>query len=175
MTFTSHYNSPLGAITLASNGEALTGLWFDGQKFFGSILESKCENRGLPVLEQARKWLDIYFGGKEPDFSPKLHFIGTPFRQRVWKLLQTVPYGQTATYKTIAEEFAKERGLGRFSAQAIGGAVAHNPISIIVPCHRIVGCDGNLIGYAGGIERKTSLLKLEGTDMTGLFIQKDKH
>lgn len=155
MDYIAHYDSPLGCITLASDSEALTGLFFDGQKYFGSTLGAQTEEHNLPVFDEARRWLDSYFSGREPDFKPVLSLCGTPFRQRVWGMLLAIPYGQTLTYGELA------RRLGVRSAQAVGGAVGHNPISIIVPCHRVVGANGSLIGYAGGIERKRVLLKLE--------------
>ena len=129
-----------------------------------------CRERPLPVFDQARCWLDCYFSGREPDFTPPLHLKGTPFRMAVWKLLLDIPYGTTMTYSAIAQALARQSGRSRMSAQAVGGAVGHNPVSIIVPCHRVVGTQGSLTGYAGGMEKKISLLRLEGTDMDGLFI-----
>ena len=173
MNYTAHYDSPLGGITLASDGRALTGLWFltssvfdnkvfgspsgcDGQKHFGSTLGSLASLPAqLPVFDDTRRWLDIYFSGREPDFIPPLSLKGTPFQQRVWKELHTIPYGHTVTYGELA------RRLGCRSAQAVGGAVGRNPISIIVPCHRVVGANGSLTGYAGGLDRKRALLELE--------------
>ena len=125
-----------------------------------------------PVLEETKRWLDIYFAGREPDFLPPLHLAGSPFRQEVWALLRQIPYGETTTYRALAEAVARKRGLRRMSAQAVGGAVGHNPISIIVPCHRVVGSDGSLTGYAGGLERKVQLLRLEGVDMSRLYAPK---
>ena len=167
-----HYNSPLGGITLACDEERLTGLWFDGQKYFGSgILKDdpmpeKAETKKPPVLEQTVKWLDLYFSGQEPDFTPPLHLIGSEFRLAVWKILLEIPYGQTTTYKELAGRIAEQRGIKSMSAQAVGGAVGHNPISIIVPCHRVLGTDGSLTGYAGGIDKKISLLTLEKAAFT---------
>lgn len=167
-----HYNSPLGGITLASDEEGLTGLWFDGQKYFGSgILKDdpmpeKAETKKPPVLEQTVKWLDLYFSGQEPDFTPPLHLIGSEFRLAVWKILLEIPYGQTTTYNELAGRIAEQRGIKSMSAQAVGGAVGHNPISIIVPCHRVLGTDGSLTGYAGGIDKKISLLTLEKAAFT---------
>lgn len=160
------YQSPLGVITLASNGESLTGLWFEGQKYFDSSL-SDPENhtkKALPVFDQTKQWLNLYFDGIQPDFTPPLTLEGTAFRQTVWNLLREIPYGQTRTYGAIAALVAKEKGLPRFSAQAVGQAVGRNPISLIVPCHRVVGANGSLTGYAGGLERKAWLLKLEGAE-----------
>lgn len=166
MQYTYHYDSPLGGITMASDGESLSGLWFDGQKYFGAGLAADEEEQTesgeiLPVFEETKKWLDIYFDGKEPDFTPRLHLQGSPFRMEVWEILLKIPYGKTTTYKEIAERVAAQRGIPSMSAQAVGGAVGHNPVSIIVPCHRILGTDGSLTGYAGGVEKKKSLLSLE--------------
>ena len=161
ITYKYHYDSPLGGITIASDGEAITGLWFDNQKYFGSTIENECEERTLPVFEQAVKWLDIYFSRNEPDFTPPLRLETTAFRKAVWEILLTIPYGKTMTYGEIAERIAEQRGILKMSAQAVGGAVGHNPIGIIIPCHRVIGKDGSLIGYAGGIDKKMGLLKLE--------------
>lgn len=156
------YHSPLGALTLASDGSRLTGLWFDGQKHFAATLHKEHEQRQeLPVFQQAFKWLDIYFSGKVPDFLPPIRLKTTPFRCKVCEIMLTIPYGKTMTYGEIARRIACERGMRQFSAQAVGGAVAHNPISLIVPCHRVVGSDGSLTGYAGGIDRKMKLLQME--------------
>ena len=154
--------SPLGGITLASDGEALTGLWFDGQKHFAETLSRECEEKALPVFAAAERWLDMYFGGRAPDFTPPLRLRGTDFRRLVWELLLAIPYGQTVSYGEIAAEAARRTGAPRMSARAVGGAVGHNPIALIVPCHRVVGADGSLTGYAGGVDRKARLLALEG-------------
>lgn len=156
-----NYISPLGEITMASNGEAITGLWFQGQKYFGAVLTKNYKVKELPVFVETKHWLDIYFQGREPDFTPSLLLESTDFRQSVWDILLTIPYGQTMTYGEIADIIAKKRGLAKMSAQAVGGAVGHNPISIIVPCHRVVGSNDSLTGYAGGIDRKEKLLALE--------------
>ena len=161
MDFTHRFNSPLGGITLASDGEALTGLWFDGQKYFAASLEKEHEERMLPVFELADKWLDLYFSGSEPGFLPPLLMRATEFRKTVWEILLSIPYGKTMTYGEIADRIAAGRGLSRMSAQAVGGAVAHNAISLMIPCHRVVGTDGSLTGYAGGLEKKIWLLELE--------------
>ena len=145
-------------------------MWFDGEKFYADGLDPEHEEKELPVFETARKWLDIYFTGKEPDFMPPVHMIGSPFRLSVWELLRKIPYGETVTYGELAKMVAEKRGLSRMSAQAVGGAVGHNEISIIVPCHRVVGSDGSLTGYAGGVDRKERLLTLEGVDMEKLFV-----
>ena len=170
MEYTHRYASPLGGITLASDGEALTGLWFDGQKYFADTLDPQHEEKGLPVFEEADRWLDVYFSGKAPDFTPKLRMKTTEFRKAVWEVLLTIPFGQTMTYGEIAAIIAKQKGLNRMSAQAVGGAVGHNSISLMIPCHRVVGANGSLTGYAGGIDRKMKLLTLEKADLSGLFV-----
>jgi methylated-DNA-[protein]-cysteine S-methyltransferase len=164
MLFISHYRSPLGGMTLASDGNALVGLWFDGQKYFGSVLHEETTERPLPVFDAARRWLDVYFSGEKPDFLPPIAFSGSDFRCRVWRALLKVNYGETVTYGELARRVADEMGQKSMSAQAVGGAVGHNPIAIIVPCHRVIGKNGSLTGYAGGIERKLALLKTEGAD-----------
>ena len=171
MTYRASYLSPLGAITLASDGKALTGLWFDGQKYFGSTLPVETKQGDCPVFAQAKRWLDSYFAGEKPDFPPPLHWAATPFRRAVWEILLTVPYGCTTTYGQIAAQLADRMGKPQ-SAQAVGGAVGHNKIAIIIPCHRVVGTNGSLTGYAGGIDKKGKLLELEQTDMTGFFVPK---
>ncbi len=168
MDYTAHYQSPLGGITMSSDGRFLTGLWFDGQKYFGSTLGQGHEGRDLPVFRQAAEWLDIYFSGRQPGFRPPLRLKGTEFQREVWNLLLAIPYGQTTTYGAIARRMAEGRGLPHLSAQAVGGAVGRNPVSLIVPCHRVVGSDGSLTGYAGGLDRKRALLALEGAAPTAL-------
>ncbi len=164
MQYTSHYQSPMGDILLAADDIGLTGLWFEGQKYFALNLDKEHEEKEIPLFEQSKHWLDIYFSGSEPDFSIPLHVTGTDFQNEVWKILCSVPYGQTTTYGKIAKQFAESKGLQRMSAQAVGGAVGHNQISIIVPCHRVVGTNGNLTGYAGGVDKKIKLLNLEKAD-----------
>lgn len=166
MKFTHHYLSPLGGITMLSDGEALLGLWFDGQKYFPANLPAGEVEKNLPVWEQAEKWLTLYFSGKKPDFLPPLRMETTLFRRRVWQELLKIPYGQTTTYGELARGIASERGVDRFSAQAVGGAVGHNAISLMIPCHRVVGSDGALTGYAGGLEKKRALLTLEGITLS---------
>ena len=172
MTFTQHYDSPLGGILLAADEAGLTGLWFDGEKYFADSLPADHAERETPVLTETKRWLDRYFSGSEPDFMPPLHPIGSAFRQSVWELLLQIPYGRTTTYGEIARLLAEKRGLARMSAQAVGGAVGRNEISIIIPCHRVVGADGSLTGYAGGIGKKVKLLELERADMSRLFVPK---
>ena len=167
--FTQHYTSPLGGILLAADECGLTGLWFDGQKYFGGHLPAAHTERQTPILAQTKRWLDLYFAGKKPDFLPLLHPDGSAFRQAVWALLLQIPYGQTTTYGALAGELARQRGLTHFSAQAVGGAVGHNRVSIIIPCHRVVGSGGSLTGYAGGLENKIKLLELESADLGGLY------
>ena len=170
MEYTHHYSSPLGGITLASDGQALTGLWFDGQKYFADTLAKDHAARDdLPVFEETRRWLDLYFSGAVPDFTPEIKMLCSAFRQRVWRVMLTIPYGQTMTYGEIAAMVAAESGILHMSAQAVGGAVAHNAISLIIPCHRVVGSNGSLTGYSGGIAAKAKLLAHEGVDMTRLF------
>ncbi len=170
MQYTSHYESPLGGILLAADDEGLTGLWFDGQKYFARCLDDDHAEHDAPAFESARAWLDAYFAGSDPGFTPPLHLIGSDFQMAVWKLLLEIPYGQTTTYGTLAARIAEQRGLERMSAQAVGGAVGHNDVSIIVPCHRVVGASGSLTGYAGGIQKKVALLTLEGGDMSRLTV-----
>ena len=170
MEYIHHYDSPLGGITLASDGVALIGLWFDGQKYFADALGKEYKEASLPVFEQTDRWLDIYFSGKAPDFTPPLSMKTTPFRKAVWEIMLGIPYGKTMTYGQIAEAIAKDRGLPSMSAQAVGGAVGHNSISLIIPCHRVVGTNGSLIGYAGGLDKKVALLKMEKADMSAFFV-----
>lgn len=161
MRFTTHYHSPLGDILLAADETGLTGLWFDGAKYYANGLDPKHQETDTPVLAQTKEWLTFYFSGKEPPFCPPLHMTGTPFQLAVWELLRQIPYGKTVTYGEIARIIARQRGLAHMSAQAVGGAVGHNKISILIPCHRVLGTDGSLTGYAGGTDRKEQLLTLE--------------
>lgn len=163
MRYITNYTSPVGNILLAADEGALTGLWFEGQKFYARGLGREYQEKEVPVLEQTRNWLDIYFSGTEPDFRPPLHLAGSAFQKDVWEILCRIPYGKTTTYGAVAGELARKRGQARMSARAVGGAVARNAVSIIVPCHRVTGADGSLTGYAGGMERKRFLLKLEKT------------
>lgn len=158
------YDSPLGTLLIAEKEGALVGLWMEGQKYFlGSVKEEMQEKTDVKVLLQTREWLERYFKRERPAISElPLAPMGSEFQKAVWKILCEIPYGEVTTYKAIAVRIAKERGIERMSAQAVGGAVAHNPISIVIPCHRVVGSDGSLTGYAGGIEKKKKLLELEG-------------
>ena len=157
---------------LAADGTGLRGLWFDGQKYFARDLSAERIEQNTPALTEAKRWLDIYFAGKEPDFLPPLHPAGSAFRQSVLEILLKIPSGQTITYGDIARQLAARRGLANMSAQAVGGAVGHNEISVIIPCHRVVGANGSLTGYAGGIDKKIKLLELERADMAQLFVPK---
>ena len=172
MTYIQHYDSPPGGILLAADEIGLTGLWFEGQKYFARDLSDERTEQETPVLVEAKRWLDSYFTGKEPDFTPPLHPTGSEFRKAVWEILLQIPYGQTTTYGEIARQLAEKHGLARMSAQAVGGAVGHNKISIIIPCHRVVGTNGSLTGYAGGIHKKEQLLELERADMSRFFLPK---
>ncbi|GAB6976848.1 methylated-DNA--[protein]-cysteine S-methyltransferase [Prevotella falsenii] len=161
------YESPLGELTFVSDGVALLGVWYERQEPLEQFLQSPYETCNLPVFDETRRWFDIYFDGRNPNFTPPLRFVGTDFRQQVWNDLLLVPYGETTTYGTLAKQTAHRLGKNRMLAQAIGGAVGHNPISIIVPCHRVIGADGALTGYAGGIWRKEYLLNLEAKNCFG--------
>lgn len=164
MDYITHYQSPFGGITLASDGDALVGLWFDGQKHFADTLDPRHEEcDDLCVFKEARRWLDIYFGGKAPDFTPALNMRASGFRRRVWETMLTIPFGHTMTYGDIAKR------VGCKSAQAVGGAVSHNSISLIIPCHRVLGSKGSLTGYAGGLDKKMGLLRIEGVVMEDLL------
>lgn len=172
MIYTGTYLSPLGNILLAADEIGLTGLWFEGQKYFANTLPDERIPQETPILKEAKRWLDIYFSGKEPEFTPPLHPAGSAFRQQVWQILLQIPYGQTITYGEIARRLEEKQNTSRMSAQAVGGAVGHNEVSIIIPCHRVVGTNGSLTGYAGGIDKKITLLELEHTDMSRFFVPK---
>ena len=171
MVYTTQYASPLGAITLACDDAAIIGLWFNGQLYFGNILPKQLVEKEQPLLQDTKRWLDIYFSGRAPDFLPPLRYDSTPFRKAVCEIMLTIPYGKTMTYGEIAAAIAKQQGLSKMSAQAVGGAVGHNPISLIIP-YRVVGTNGSLTGYGGGIARKVKLLELERADMSGFFVPK---
>ena len=162
MYYSATYPSPVGLLTLASDGTHLAGLWLAGQKYHGqSIPEAMIEKKDLPIFDQTKRWLDRYFAGQRPAISElPLAPIGSAFRQRVWNILREIPYGQVTTYGEIAKK------LGIKSGRAVGGAVGHNPVSIVIPCHRVVGADGSLTGYAGGLQAKSRLLALESADVT---------
>ena len=168
MEYVYRYNSPIGEMTLASDGKSIIGLWFDGQKYFGSVLSEEHEEESLSVFDAAANWLDIYFGGKEPDFTPPLSVKGTPFYKEVWEILLDIPYGCTMTYGEIAGILAQKRGIVKMSARAVGNAVAHNPVSVIIPCHRVIGNHGKITGYAGGTDKKIYLLSMESRGVKAL-------
>ena len=165
MDYVSHYPSPLGPITLSSDGTALTGLWFDGQKYDRATLSEDRAEKSLPIFDDAHAWLDAYFQGQDPGPTPPLAPRGTPFQKAVWDILLTIPRGSTLTYGDIGAQLAQVMGRAHMSAQAVGGAVGHNPISLMIPCHRVVGTGGSLTGYAGGVDKKQKLLLLEGVDV----------
>lgn len=168
--YSASYASPIGQLLLTSNGDALTGLWIEKQKYYADTAPvDLCEKDDLPIFKAVSSWLDAYFNKEHPEpFQYPLAPHGGSFRQKVWKILCDIPYGQVMTYGQIARQIAT-RTRKNMSAQAVGGAVGHNPISIIIPCHRVVGTNGSLTGYAGGIDTKIKLLELEGVDMSYLF------
>lgn len=170
MQYTSCYSSPLGRLFLAAKEDGLTGAWFEGQKYFACSLTEETKEKEIPLFKDVKRWLSIYFSGKEPDFALPLHLTGSDFQKEVWEILRSIPYGHTMTYGEIAKQIAARKGISRMSAQAVGGAVGHNKISVIVPCHRVVGANGNLTGYAGGIDKKIKLLTLEHVNMASFFI-----
>ena len=173
--YTSTYDSIIGSLLLAADDIGLAGLWLNSDRFYANLLANReCIAKETPILQAAKRWLDIYFSGHEPKIELPIHFIGTQFRQEVWKLLLQIPYGKVITYGDLAKKMAEKRGVEHMSAQAIGGAVGHNEISIIIPCHRVIGANGNLTGYAGGIEKKIKLLELEGIDTQRLFLPKTR-
>lgn len=163
--FTSHYQSPLGAMTAAARNDALIGLWFNHQKYFPAGIDEWEKAPDYPVLVALRVWLDGFFRGAKPGIPLALAPAGSEFRQKVWRILRNIPYGATTTYGAIARQMAAEQGRETVSAQAVGGAVGHNPISILIPCHRVVGSNGHLTGYAGGLDKKQALLDLERVDI----------
>ena len=166
MIYTHHIPSPLGQILLAADDAGLTGLWFvENQRHMGEGLAANAMEHPSPFFDEASRWLDIYFSGHDPGFTPPLHLTGPAFRVQVCRLLLEIPYGETTSYGDLARTIARQRGIEHFSSRAVGGAVAHNPISLIVPCHRVMGSDGRLTGYGGGIERKVALLRLEGVEV----------
>ncbi|MDD2956260.1 MAG: methylated-DNA--[protein]-cysteine S-methyltransferase [Oscillospiraceae bacterium] len=170
MDRTFFYHSPVGELLLASDGDSLTGLWMKDAKYYGEGLSPGAVQGDLPVFCQAARWLDRYFSGEEPGALPPLAPRGSEFRQKIWQLLLDIPYGCTVTYGELASRLTARWGVPGMSAQAVGGAVGHNPISILIPCHRVVGANGSLTGYAGGIEKKLALLQLEKAELGRLFI-----
>lgn len=174
MIYITHYNSPIGDILLASKNEKLIGLWLENQKYYlANFKEELKEVEGNDILNKTKEWLNRYFKGDRPKINElDIEPIGSDFRKSVWRILCNIPYGEVITYNDIAKEIAKEKGIKQMSAQAVGGAVGHNPISIIIPCHRVVGSNGSLTGYAGGVKKKKYLLEHEKVDMSKLFIPK---
>ena len=170
MYFSTQYSSPVGDLTLCGREDSLVGLWLEGQKYFGaSIPEPAVPNDSLPLFSQVKDWLDRYFAGEQPEIAElSLSPIGTPFRLEVWKLLQNILYGQVITYGQLSWQVAEALGRPSMSAQAVGSAAGHNPISILIPCHRLVGADGSLTGYAGGVDKKRWLLAHEGVSLNQL-------
>lgn len=166
------YSSPVGKLTVASNEKDIVGLWLDKQKHYMDVLTDKAyQEKETEVIKLAKNWLDEYFNSKKPEIDElPIEFIGSDFRKRIWKILSEIPYGKVVTYGDIARQIAKQNGVEKMSAQAVGGAVGRNPISIIIPCHRVVGANGSLTGYSGGIKVKTKLLELEGVDMSKLYV-----
>lgn len=174
-TYIHFYDSPLGELVMSSEGSALIGLGLASQQAAGAaIADTRPQEKSLPIFQETARWLDTYFRGRAPSFTPKLKLSGSDFQKRVCEIMLTIPFGETVTYGEIAAGIARERGIPRMSAQAVGGAVGANPILLIVPCHRVIGAGGNLTGYGAGMERKIQLLKLEKVDMTNLFVPRGK-
>lgn len=171
MFYKTTYLSPLGELMIASDGQNILGVWLKGQKYFAITVSEEMEEKDdIPVFVKTKKWLNRYFAGQKPSINElPLAPSGNEFRQNVWKLLCEIPYGETTTYGELARKIAKQMNKTSMSAQAVGGAVGHNPVSIIIPCHRVVGTNGSLTGYAGGIDIKIKLLKLEGVDMSKFY------
>ncbi|MDR0711059.1 MAG: methylated-DNA--[protein]-cysteine S-methyltransferase [Prevotellaceae bacterium] len=161
MEYICKIKSPVGMLTASSDGQNISGLWFEKQKYFAKTLDKDVKEQDLPIFEEIQKWLNIYFSGKKPDFMPPLMPKGSPFQKSVWSNLCKIPYGKTTTYGELAKKLEQENKGQRTSARAVGGAVGHNPVSILIPCHRVIGKNGSLTGYAGGIDKKKKLLLLE--------------
>lgn len=172
MIYTSTYQSPIGNLLIASKDNKLVGLWMENQKYYlSNFKEEIVETENLEILVKTKKWLDRYFNGEKPNINElEINPVGSEFRKSVWEILKNIPYGEVITYNDIAKELAKQKGIKKMSAQAVGGAVGHNPISIIIPCHRVVGTNGSLTGYAGGIKKKIYLLEHEKVNMDKLFV-----
>lgn len=166
------YESPIGPLVVAGDEHGVNGLWMMGQKYYGLTLEKNASRAPLPLFDTVREWLDAYFRGETPGRLPPLAPKGSEFRHMIWKILLDIPPGQVTTYGEIGRKAAAMMGRPSMSAQAVGGAVGHNPISIIIPCHRVVGADGSLTGYAGGVERKLYLLRLEKANLESLYLPK---
>lgn len=173
MYYSAIYESPVGELTLCSDGESILGLWLEGQKYHGGTIPETMVPGDVGVFGEAREWLDDYFAGKQPAISRlPLAPIGSEFRQIVWRILTEIPHGAVTTYGEIGKQVARELGKDHMASLAVGGAVGHNPVSIIIPCHRVVGSDGSLTGYAGGLKKKIWLLEHEGLDMAKLYVPK---
>lgn len=170
MTYYDQIESPVGLLTVVSDGTSVTRLWIEGQKYSETEMREISKNPDLAVFKQVKEWMDCYFSGKDPGFLPPMAPAGGEFRQSVWNILREIPYGHLITYGDIARQIAEQRRTGRMSAQAVGGAVGHNPISILIPCHRVVGTHGNLTGYSGGLPIKVKLLELEHVSMDQLSV-----
>jgi len=162
MEYIQKIKSPVGILTVSSNGKEISGLWIEGQKHFLKTLDEDAVEKKVPVFDDVKKWLDVYFSGREPDFMPPLSPKGSPFQLSIWKNLCKIPYGKTTTYGDLAKKFESQNKGKGMSARAVGGAVGRNPVSILIPCHRVIGKNNSLTGYAGGIDVKTKLLQLEG-------------
>ena len=169
MQYKMNYSSPVGELTITTDGTHITGLWFANQPNYESKLKDKVVAQEQPIFQQVRSWLDRYFQGNNPTIDFPLKPTGTAFREQVWEILTTIPAGQTMTYGEIANKIANLNGKDKMSAQAVGGAVGSNPISILIPCHRVVGADGSLTGYGGGIDKKIKLLEIETVEMAALY------
>ena len=161
MNYFYKYNSPLGEMTMISSNGNLAVLAFDGKEIFKKYSLLNFEEKNIPVFKLTAKWLNVYFSKNKPEFTPPLALIGSDFEKEVWSITQNVTYGKTSTYGKIAAEIAKRRGIKKMSSQAVGNALGHNPVAIIIPCHRVIGSDGKLTGYSGGIDKKAALLELE--------------
>jgi methylated-DNA-[protein]-cysteine S-methyltransferase len=166
MEYIQMIKSPVGTLTVSSDGQNISGLWIEGQKYFAKTLGQDVLEQNIPIFENVREWLDIYFSGRAPDFVPPLMPKGSPYQKAIWDNLCKIPYGQTTSYGELAKQFELENKGRRTSARAVGSAVGHNPVSILIPCHRVIGRNGNLTGYAGGIDKKIKLLKLEGIGLS---------
>lgn len=164
MKYTRKYNSPIGLLTLASDGDRLTGLWIEGQAYFPKIDQTVLKKDDLPIFHETISWLETYFQGENPGFIPPISLKGTEFRKQVWNVLAEIPYGELITYGEIARQVSQIKNGKYVSPRAVGGAVGHNPISIIIPCHRVIGVDNRLTGYAGGLDVKIKLLEYEKID-----------
>jgi methylated-DNA-[protein]-cysteine S-methyltransferase len=173
MEYIHKIKSPIGILTVSSDGRNISGLWIEGQKYFANTLGKDVLEQNMPIFENIQNWLGIYFSGKEPDFMPPLKPRGTPYQTLIWDALCKIPYGHTTSYGRLAKQFELQYEGRHTSARAIGSAVGHNPISILIPCHRVIGKNNNLTGYAGGIDKKIKLLKLEGINVLNMSREKN--